>query len=174
VKATLLNLWRAREPAEQRTLALGAAALAVLLVIALAILPLLEQHRALAARLPELRRQAELLALEADQVVALRSQSRSATDAAPPRGAFTSVDASARAAGLRAQMETFAAQPDGRVEIAMASVAFDVFIDWTRQLRRTTGYDLDALESDSLDEPGLVRVKAVLAPVAVSTAASRP
>lgn len=175
MKAQLLQWWLARPPREQSILRYGALLLAGLLVLSLIILPVLTQHAALARSLPELRTQTANLEAQAEQAVALRAAGGATAPAQvfAGSGGAAAVEQSARASGLRTLMDVFSVQPDGRIQLSMSKVSFDAFLDWTRRLRRDAAYSVETLDSDALDEAGMVRLRATLRPSA-NTLASRP
>jgi type II secretory pathway component PulM len=164
------RLWQARTPAEQRTLAVGAAALLALLVLAFAILPLLDAHNSLALRLPNLRAQVQSMESSVAEVTRLRAL------AGPPVAGqttpFTSasllatLEPAARAAGLLASGDTIGGLPGGQVELQLARVDFDAFLDWSARQGRILGLTVSRLEAEALEVPGMVRLKVVLAPAA--------
>jgi type II secretory pathway component PulM len=168
MKAGWQHWWTSRERREREVLLLGAWALAALLVLAFAVLPVYTQHRLLATRLPELRAHIAELEAQADQAEALRARLTGLPASDPTAlgpAAAASVEAAARGAGLGAQLDTFKAQGNGRVQLGGAKVGFDAFMDWTTRLRASAGLTLESLQSDALDEPGMVRLTAVLGPV---------
>ena len=165
--AALQAWWAARPANEQRTVLLGAVALAVLLAVFGGILPLLDQHRRLTARLPELREATAALERQADEALALRNRmgAPASLNSAGVASGNPIVDTgnSLSAAGLRGAADSVTASPDGGIEIRLARVAFDPFMSWYGQQRRSSGLVLRALDADALDDPGMVRIKAVLA-----------
>ena len=165
--ARLRSLWAARTAQEQRTLLLGGSALALLLVVGFGILPLWDQHRRLADRLPGLRETTAALERQADEAVALRSRAAPPANPAqagiPTGNPLLDTGTSLNAAGLRGAADTVTATPDSGIEIHLARVGFDPFMTWYGEQRRGSGLVLRVLEADALDEPGMVRIKAVVA-----------
>ncbi len=178
MQVTCLTWWSARQPRERQILLAGGGVLGTLLVFTLLVLPLLDRHQALRAELPLLRGSVVDLEAKADEAVALRSQGvraagaggatagmmapaavGTALSASPGRVTAVSVEASARAAGLRSQMETFSVQPDGRIDITAARTTFDAILAWLDQIQRAGGVTVQSLDADALDAPGQVRLK---------------
>ena len=145
-------------------------------MLAFGVLPVSAQHRLLAARLPELRAHIAELEAQADQAEVLRARVAGLPTSDPTAlgpTAAASIEAAARGAGLGGQLDTFTAQGNGRVQLAGAKVGFDAFMDWTARLRASAGLALESLQSDALDEPGMVRLTAVLGPVGGTPGAHR-
>lgn len=159
--ARLNAWWQQRQPRERQTLAIGAGALAALLVLGLGILPLLDRHQALAQRLPRLREAAAQLDAQAATAEALRARVGPAAPAAPP--ALPELQRSLDAAGLRAPGDALSTQAGGQIEIRLASANFDSFMRWLAATRRSAGLAATLLEADALDTPGQVRIHCLLA-----------
>ena len=163
--AVLQAWWQARPERDRQMLQVGGLVLGVLLVVTLGVLPLLDHHRALQARLPLLRGTVLQLEAQADEAQGLRAQlggtAAGSTTAAPVSAA--SIEASARAAGLRAGMDVFRVPGEGRVEFSMAKGSFDQVLAWLGQLRRESGVRVLSLQADAGDQPGTVKLKAQLA-----------
>ncbi len=164
MKAQLLAWWQARPERDRHILLIGGAALAALLVLSLGVLPLIDQHRTLRARLPLLRGstlQLEAQAAEAQQLRAQVGDVNPAGSTVAPMSA-ASVEASARTAGLRTGMDSFRSVGEGRLEFTMANASFDQVLDWLGRLRRDNGVRVQAMQADAADQPGTVKLKVQL------------
>lgn len=165
--ARLQAWWTSRREEERRTLALGGIALAVLMVLGLIVLPLLDQHHALAQRLPGLRADTAAIEAQVDEAMALRARTGPSTPSsmAAPGGtaAVAQLQASLDAAGLRAAGDTVTVQAGEQIEIRLARAGFDAFLSWLSRTQRDSGLGAIALEADALDTPGMVKVHCVLA-----------
>ena len=150
--------WRQRTPAERRTLKRGGAILATALLYAFFWHPLSQERQRLQASLPQLRAAAAQMRITATEVQRLRQTpqknfANSLRDAMDHATAHSSIGAPPQILPLDA----------GRVRIEFNAVVFDSWIDWANFLQTEQGVRVESAEIFALAEPGLVKIKAVLA-----------
>lgn len=147
--------WRQRSEGERRALAWAAAALALVLLITFAWLPLHRTRDRLATELPALR--ASIAALERD--AAEVAQLRSLVPASPPAG--TPLASLATNAGGLAGAQV--AVLDGRrVRVTGADLSFAALLEWLRNARATHGMRVESARIDALPAAGRVRAELML------------
>jgi general secretion pathway protein M len=158
LSANITLFWRQRTQAERRTLTLGGAVLAIALLYAFIWHPLSQERQRLQASLPQLRAAAAQMRIQSAEVTSLRNQPkknfgnslRSALDYA---SAHSNVGAPSQTIPLDA----------GRVRVEFNAAAFDSWIDWVNLLQTEQGIRVESAEIIALAEPGMVKIKAVLA-----------
>jgi type II secretory pathway component PulM len=152
-----LRQWfEARSAEEQRTLRLGAAGAALLLVIGV-LVPLQREVSALTARVGTLRQ----------DLVWLRSMGpRLAATASLPASSSESlvvlVDRAARVTGIAGGMKASQQSANGTLNVQLERVSFDALATWVGQLSLYNGVQIDAASIESTGVPGQVRATLVL------------
>jgi general secretion pathway protein M len=159
MKKQLIQFWRSRAPRERVVLAGGSALLALALGFAYGWLPMQRDAAQLRKALPQLRAQAHQL--QQDAAEATRLKARPAGSHGGSLAAI--VEQRATAGGLRERIEAITPQDAGRVRVVLPEVAFDAWIGWLGELQASHGVRVDSTRIDAGDEPGLVKVEAVLA-----------
>jgi type II secretory pathway component PulM len=148
----LERLRRDRSEREMRALAWGAAAVALVLVYALAWLPLERARARLAAELPALRASAEAMQRQADEVRRLRALPPAANQQAP---------VSALAATPPAGAQVTALDPK-RVRVSASDAAFTTLLEWIVAAQASHGLHVESARLDALATPGRVKADIVL------------
>jgi general secretion pathway protein M len=145
-----IDLWRSRAPRERRVLAIGATAVALLLFVALAWLPVQRTHTRLERELPAVRASIAALEHQAEEVRRLRALPAAASAANP--GALPAL------AG--AQVSTPA---PGRVHVVASDVGFNALLDWIAAAEAAQGLHVEAAHLEALPTAGRVRADLTLA-----------
>ncbi|HUP29672.1 MAG TPA: type II secretion system protein M [Usitatibacter sp.] len=147
--------WRQRSAGERRTLAWGAAIVALLLVVTFAWLPLERTRQRLAAELPALRASIASLERDAAEVDRLRKQPAAAPLAGTPLASLAT-----NAGGLPgAQIAVLDAR---RVRVTGADMSFGALLEWLRNAQATHGMRVESARVDALPATGRVRAELLL------------
>ena len=148
--------WLRRSPGEQR-IALGIATLvAVLLLVALAWLPLERERARWRAELPALRASLATMEREAQEVKRLRSQPPAAATPATPLASLAT-----NAGGLAGAQ--ISVMDERRVRVTGADVSFTALLDWLRAGQATHRIRVESARLEALPAAGRVRVDMVVA-----------
>lgn len=160
MKKQLIQFWRSRAPRERVVLAGGSALLVLALGFAYGWLPMQRDAAQLRKALPPLRAQARQLQQDTEEAKRLRARPALAREG----GSLAAViEQRATAGGLREQIESITPQDAGRVRVALPEVAFDAWIGWLGELQASHGVRVESTRIDAGEEPGMVKVEAVLA-----------
>ncbi len=156
--------WSELQPRERRTLALGVAALVVVLFYFLIWLPP-------RAALPELREQVvqqradlQWMRAAAAQARQLR-QRRGDTDAGtsePRRALYALADESAREAGLGDTIDQVEPSGDDQVRVALSDAPFDRVTTWLASVRQRYGITVESASIQASGASGRVDARLVL------------
>ena len=144
--------WRMRPARERRLLAIGAAAVGVLLFVALAWLPVARAHERFERELPALRASVEALRQQAQEVRRLRSIPVAPAAAAAPAGSLPPLP------GAQVSVPS-----PGRVRLAAADVAFAALLDWLAAAEAAQGLHVESAHIEALPTTGRVRADITLA-----------
>ena len=160
MKKQLIQFWRSRAARERVVLAGGAALLVLALGYAYGWLPIQRDAAQLRKALPQLRAQAQQMALDAEEAKRLRGRPALAQDG----GSLAAVvEERATAGGLREAFDSIAAQDAGRVRVVLPAVAFDAWLGWLGELQASHGVRVESARIQAGEEAGVVAVEAVLA-----------
>lgn len=160
MKKQLIQFWRSRAARERVVLAGGAALLVFALGYAYGWLPIQRDAAQLRKTLPQLRAQAQQMALDAEEVKRLRGRPALAREG----GSLAAViEERAAAAGLREAFGTIVPQDAGRVRVVLPAVAFDAWLAWLGELQMSHGVRVESARIDAGETAGVVAVDAVLA-----------
>jgi general secretion pathway protein M len=160
MKERLQQFWTQASPRERWLIGGGFGLLLVVLLVFYVGQPIVRDRQKLRANLPQLRASAELMRLNAAEVVRLKTLSASA--ALPNGGIRGAVEESSAAFKLRDSMSQVSVEGDGRISISMTTVSFDNWVRWLGHLQEQYRIRLESCRVDALPQPGMVRVKAVL------------
>jgi general secretion pathway protein M len=156
---SLAQLWRSRSARERSVLGAGLVVLAVMLVVALAWLPLERTRARLATEMPVLR--ASVSALERDAEEVRRVRALPATIPANPAPLAPLMAANAWARELPGVQLTV---PDEKhVRLAGADISFTALLDWLTNAQAAHGLRVESARIDALPTPGRVRAELMLA-----------
>lgn len=158
----LHQIWRSREPREQRVLAAGAAVCALLLGWALVWHPLDRARQDLSAQLSA--RQQDLAFLQQAQGAWQQLQERQHTGGASREGKslLALADASARKAGLGPNIRRLEPLDDKRIRIEYKAADFDTLSGWLADLHRRYGIRADDVSVDRAAGTGQVNARLTL------------
>lgn len=150
------EIWRQRSAGERRTLGVGAGAIALLLFIAFAWIPLERQRARLEGELPRLRAAVATLERDADEVRRLRAMPAASHEDAAPLSALAAsagVPAGTRLTVLDAR----------RVKLSGDDTAFTALIEWLARAAPAQGLRVESARLEALASPGRVRADVTLA-----------
>ncbi len=160
MKKQLIQFWRSRAPRERVVLAGGTALLVVALGYAYGWLPMQRDAAQLRKTLPQLRAEAQQMALDAEEAKRLRGRPALARDG----GSLAAViEERATAAGLRDAFDSIAPQDAGRVRVVLPAVGFDAWLGWLGELQASHGVRVESTRVVAGEAAGVVAVEAVLA-----------
>lgn len=154
--------WLSKSPREQLALIIAAAALLVLLIYLLAWQPFsqaLEQ-----SQLRVKSKQATLVWMEDQmpEILRLKGAQRKSGRKTTNEALLTLVDRTAKQSQLRQQIQRIKPQGDKRVQLWVEQAAFDTLVKWLAELTDSYGIQIDSLNIDRQDLPGLVNARLVL------------
>lgn len=148
--------WAQRSPRERAVLGWGAAALAALLFVALAWIPLERERARLEHEVPQWRGTVAALQREADEVRRLRSMPRAAASSAPL--------AALAGGGLAVPPGTRLTLVDERrLKLAGDDVGFTQLLDWLASTQAAQGLRVESAHVEALAASGRVRAEITLA-----------
>jgi type II secretory pathway component PulM len=152
-------LWRSRSARERSLVSAGAVVLAIMVIVALAWLPLERSRVRLNAELPQLRASVAALTRDAGEVKRLKAMP--ATVPANPAPLAPLIAANAWARDLPGVQLSV---PDEKhVRITAADVSFTALLDWLATARAAHGLRVESARIDALPLAGRVRAELTLA-----------
>lgn len=161
----LREFWSERAPRERTLLASGALGIAFVALYLFLWQPGLAASQRLAATLPKLRAQVELMRAQQSEIAALR---KSAGTAAQGGDLRMVLQASVTRAPFGKSVQRIDAASGDRATVLVASADFDDWLRWVAEAQREAGARLERCRISALDTPGLVRAEATFAAVAAA------
>jgi general secretion pathway protein M len=146
--------WTSRSQQERRLIGVGAALVAVLLVVAFAWLPLERSRARLRTELPALRGSLSLLERQAAEVKRLKAMPVATPGSAVPLNAIANSNPLAGA--------QLAALDDKRLRVTGADVGFTALLDWLAAVQASQGLRVESARLDALPAAGRVRAEITL------------
>jgi general secretion pathway protein M len=148
-----IRAWYASlQPREQRVVAMGAVALAVIVLIGGILMPL-QSAVSKAARGSETKREdLAWMRVNAPEVRAAANQVPADTGEAP----VVVVDRVGREAGLASALRGTQPNPAGGVRVQLEAAPFDTMITWLDTLDRRYGLAIESINVDRTPTPGMV------------------
>jgi len=156
---SLADLWHARPERERSAITAGLVVVAIMLVVALAWLPLERTRTRLNAELPALRASVEQLGLDAAEAKRLKAMAPTIPVNPSPLAPLIAANAWARELpGVQLSV------PDEKhVKIAANDVGFTALLDWLVTAQAAHGLRVESARIDALPAQGHVRAELVLA-----------
>ena len=152
--------WDCRAAPERRAIALAALLLSPLLAYFLLWQPAHIADKKLRAAIPAMRVQAARLHTQAEEVEMLRHRPHPATlDATALK---TAVEASALRHKIRDAISGLDAQEPNTVRITLATVSFEQWLRWLRDLQQEQHISAESVGVAALSQAGMVKVNATL------------
>jgi len=152
--------WDGRTAHERRTITFTALVLSPLLAYFLLWQPAHTANKKLRASIPTMRAQAAHLHTQAEEVEMLRHRPHPAMlDATALK---TAVEASALRHKMREAISSLDAQKPNAVRIMLASVSFEQWVYWLRDLQQEQHIRVESVSIAALPQPGLVKINATL------------
>lgn len=161
MKERFQQFWMQASPRERWLIGGGFCLLLIAVLFFYVWQPVVRDRQKLRANLPQLRTHAEQMRLNEAEVGRLKTLPASA--ALPKGGIRGAVENSAAAFKLRDSMSQVSVEGDGRISFSMAPVSFDNWVRWLGHLQEQYRIRLESCRVEALPQPGMVRVKAVLA-----------
>lgn len=161
MKERFQQFWKQASPRERWLIGGGSGLLLVVVLIFYVWQPIARDRQKLRANLPQLRANAEQMRLNAAEVAKLKTLAPSASS--PKGGIRGAVETSAATFKLRDSMSQVSVEGDGRITLSMAAVSFDNWVRWLGYLQEQYRIRLESCRVEALPQPGMVRIKAVLA-----------
>jgi general secretion pathway protein M len=155
----LREFWSAREPRERALIAAGLGALLLAVLWAYVWDPIATDRARLAAALPKLRAQAQLVATQGAEVERLRNAARSRGTPTAPDAA---IGAAAKSLGLGDAIGAVTVLGEGRVQVVVKPVAFDALVRLLGELAAGQGLAIESLVVRVAPEPGRVQVETLV------------
>lgn len=152
--------WDGRSARERQILAFSALLLLPVIIYWLLWQPAHHSSLKLRASVPVLRAQAGQMRVQVAEVERLRHQPRPAVlDAGALKSA---IEASATRYQLREVLSSLDAAGPNSVRMTLASVSFEQWLGWLRNLERESHIRAESVSVTALPQPGLVAVNATL------------
>ncbi|MBU1691491.1 MAG: type II secretion system protein M [Gammaproteobacteria bacterium] len=161
MKERFQQFWMQASPRERWLIGGGFGLLLVVVLVFYVWQPLVHDRQKLRANLPQLRASAEQMRLNAAEVARLKMLPAAASS--QNGGIRSAVENSSVAFKLRDSMSQISVEGDGRVSISMTTVPFDSWVRWLGHLQEQYRIRLESCQVEALPQPGMVRIKAVLA-----------
>ena len=156
----LREFWSERAPRERALLACGALAIALVALYLFLWQPGLAASQRLAATLPKLRAQVELMRAQQSEIAALRKSTGTGAQGGDLR---TVLQSSVARAPFGKSVQRIDAASGDRATVLVASADFDEWLRWVAEVQREAGARLERCRISALDTPGLVRAEATFA-----------
>ncbi len=161
MKEALLEFWRARNSRERWIVLIAGGLLLIALIDALLWQPLLKSRERLRRNVPELRLSAEQV--KAQSALAQQLKARAGSNAAQSGDLSQLLTQAAATAGLSKNLSEVRSTDPNRVSVTLESVAFDTWIALLSTMHAQYGAKLESGQLEALPDPGMVKVRAVLA-----------
>lgn len=161
MKEKFQQFWKQSSPRERWLIGGGFGLLLAAVLFFYVLQPVVRDRQKLRASLPQLRVNAERMRLDAAEVTRLRTLPSSSS--LPNGGIRGAVEASAEVFKLRDSISQASVEGEGRISIAMTTVPFDSWVRWLGHLQEQYRIRLESCRVEALPQPGMVRIKAVLA-----------
>jgi general secretion pathway protein M len=153
---TLRAAWQARTSRERTVLAFGGASVAALLLFGFVWEPLRIEHKRLRASVPQLRAHAERFAADAKEAARLQDVGLTTKRHSSPR---TAVEAVAEQAGIRARIKSVTEVAEGRLQVALDPLPYDVLVRWVGALATGANLAVESVELRRGPATGTVQVE---------------
>ena len=161
MKERLQQFWMQASPRERWLIGGGFGLSLVVVLVFYVWQPLVHDRQKLRAHMPQIRASAEQMGLNAAEVVRLKTLPVSASMA--NGGIRSAIENSAVTFKLRDSLSQVNVDGDGRVSISMETVPFDDWVRWLGHLQEQYRIRPESCRVEALPQPGMVRIKAVLA-----------
>lgn len=154
--------WLSKAPREQMVLLMGAVALLLFLLYLMAWQPfsqaLVQQRVKVKSQQITLRWMEEKL----PEIQQLRGIQRNSGKPVSTEALLTLVDRTAKQSQLRQQIQRIKPQGDKSVQLWVEQAAFDTLLKWLGDLTEQHGIEIDSLNIDRQELPGLINARLVL------------
>lgn len=154
--------WHAQTVRDRRVLVVGAIIVAVLLVWALAWLPLSRARAGLAAQVAQQRTDLAWMRQALGQARALDAQGSRGTVARQGKSLLALADATARGANLGDALKRVEPTGPASVRVTFDVVDFDTLADWMDALARNYGVTVTDFSAEKAEGLGLVNARVTL------------
>ena len=154
--------WKGLSLREQRIVAIGAIAAAVLLGWALIWHPLAVKRSELLESVDAQRRDLAYVRVAAAEVERLRATGVRSRADRQGRSLLALADATARGAGLESALKRVEPVGARSVRVSFENANFDALVDWLEDLSRSYGVEASDLSADRADGVGLVNARVTL------------
>src|SRR5262249_48208965 len=146
----------------RRTLVVGGAVVAALLVWSFLWYPLTRAHAELVARVAQQRADLAWMRQQATQVGELRTRGARGNADRQGKSLLALADVSARAAGLAGALKRVEPTGADSVRVSFEIASFDALADWLEQMWRDYGVQVTDFSADKADGIGLVNARVTL------------
>jgi general secretion pathway protein M len=154
--------WLSKTPREQLVLVVGAGVLLLFLLYLLAWQPFVasvDQKRLL---IKSQQTTLNWMQQNLSEIQRIRSQSRSNGTVPSNEALLTLVDRTAKQSQLRQQIQRIKPQGDDTVQLWVEQAAFDTLLTWLGGLSLKYGIQIESLNIDRQDSPGIINARLVL------------
>ncbi len=154
--------WLSKTQREQLTLVVGAGVLLLFLLYLLAWQPFVasvEQKRLL---IKSQQTTLNWMQQNLSEIQHIRSQTRTNGAVRSNEALLTLVDRTAKQSQLRQQIQRIKPQGDDTVQLWVEQAAFDTLLKWLGDLSLQYGIQIESLNIDRQDSPGIVNARLVL------------
>jgi general secretion pathway protein M len=153
--------WLSKTSQEQLAMIIGGSAVLILLIYLIIWRPFEQSVEKKALLIKSQESTLQWMEGNLDLIKSMRS-SQSKKGSGSKEALLTLVDRTAKGAQLRQQIKRIKPQGDKSVQLWVEQASFDVLIRWLGQMTQEYGLDIESLNIDREDGPGLVNARFVL------------
>ncbi len=154
--------WLSKNPREQMALVAATAALLLFLLYLLAWQPFVESVEQKRLQVKSQQVTLDWMKQNLGEIQRLRSQRRTAGTSHTNEALLTLVDRTAKQSQLRQQIQRIKPQGDDTVQLWVEQAAFDTLVKWLGGLSQQYGIQIESLNIDRQELPGIVNARLVL------------
>jgi general secretion pathway protein M len=154
--------WLSKTPREQLILVVGAGVLLLFLIYLLAWQPFIDSVEQKRQHIKGQQSTLDWMRQNLPEIQRLRRQSRSSGRASSNEALLTLVDRTAKTNQLRQQIQRIKPQGDDTVQLWVEQAAFDTLLKWVGGLTLQYGIQIETLNIDRQELPGIVNARLVL------------
>jgi general secretion pathway protein M len=154
--------WLSKNPREQMALVAAAAALLLFLIYLLAWQPFMDSVEQKRLQVKSQQVTLDWMKQNLGEIQHIRSQRRTAGISNTNEALLTMVDRTAKQSQLRQQIQRIKPQGDDTVQLWVEQAAFDTLVKWLGGLSLQYGIQIESLNIDRQESPGIVNARLVL------------
>lgn len=154
--------WLGKTPREQQALVIGAAALLLMLLYLILWQPFVDAVDEQRIKVKNQQVTLDWMEQNLPEILAMRNQRRMAGNTRTNEALLTLVDRTAKQKQLRQQIKRIKPQGDDKVQLWVEEAVFDTLLQWLGGLTTQYGVQIESLNIDRQEQPGLVNARLLL------------